>query len=75
MASARTSRSSAVVPFVQAAKHIFNADAAAWSSEITRASTVVSANTSRTGAADGPDRYRRGEPEGVGGGPMMPPST
>ena len=75
MASAATSRSSAAVPFVHAAKHIFNADAAVSSSDITRACTVVPANTSATEAADGPERYRRGELQGLGGPPMMPPST
>src|ERR1019366_9954693 len=74
LASARTASSSAAVPLVHAPYAILTVEADQVLPFMTRASSAVPSNSSRTVPAAGPDRYRRGLPAVTGGGPMIPPS-
>ena len=74
-AKARIASSSAEVPFVQAAKHIFTAEAAPGPPSTSRTSSGPPAHLTATCGASSPERYRRVAPADRTGGPTIPPST
>jgi len=73
-ASARAVSSKAADPLVHDAYAIFTADAVPGGA-ISRASTALPVNSSRTSTARLPDRYSLMNPGVTGGVPMIPPST